>query len=553
LFALRFSAALLVVGAFCLVGGLALAAPPLLPRGDVPDESTSVASGVTTSSDGPLFRGLGSTLFVATPIILNVASVAQTAESAQITDLRVADFDGDGRNDLCVAWFISDYTNPTNNVRKLSFWWGTGLSAMLRGADIDLYIPDPNVESLSVFRNGPSQIAIGDFDGDGDPDLAVLPYFGDELWFIENLGNRQFFPHLRFTFGFNTTGNFQTPPEAGAADFDGDGRDDLVYIADPIQHIQGLPVHFWRTDSNIASIERVEWLGLVGGSFMSFIRSLAIADFDGDGHPDLALSGSLNPTGEDQPVVGFWYGLNPINQTFRARFVPFPFAIADLVPVRGSADCRAGLAASDDSGSQIAFWGNSCAGAPEIQWVQTVSGFAASSPIQGMALEVGDVNGDGQPDIVTRQRLGDNFESRRVEIALGGAGGQAFELVTPSPIDTTGLGEADDNPIIRPHSLAVADLFGNRLPEIIAGFGVMPPTVASDRVLRVAIWANSCEADINRDGSVDLSDLAQLLAAIGCRGDFNYSSEADLDRDGCVNLTDLSILLGSFGCGVAPQ
>lgn len=534
-----------------IVSTSAFASPPAVD--DMLELAAEVALFPQFGGPPPLQQDLTSTLFLPIPTTINVAPVPDSADSAQITDLRVADFDRDGRNDLCVAWFVTDYENPANNHRTLSFWWGTGRPQMQRGPDIDLFIPDPNLESLSVFRNGSSQIGLGDFDGDGDADLAVLPFFGEEIWFLENLGNRQFAPHLKFTFGFNTTGNFQTPPEAGAADFDGDGREDLVYIADPIQHIQGLPVHFWRTDSNIASMERVEWLGLIGGAYMSYTRSLAVADFDGDGHPDLAMSGSTNPTAEDQPVIGFWYGLNPWDQTFFAASEVFPFQVADLVPIRGSASCRAGLVASDAAGSRISSWANVCSSFPNVFWVQTTNGFVASSPNRGMALEVGDLNGDGEPDIVARQYLGDDFQSRRVEIALGQPGGQSFVLLSPSPINTTGFGETDNNPILRPHNLAIADLFGNRLPEIIAGFGVLPSTVASNRVLRVAVWANSCEGDIDRNGVVDISDLSLLLRSMGVWGDASYWPEADLDRDGRIDLTDISILLASFGCNIAPE
>ncbi len=54
--------------------------------------------------------------------------------------------------------------------------------------------------------------------------------------------------------------------------------------------------------------------------------------------------------------------------------------------------------------------------------------------------------------------------------------------------------------------------------------------------------------DINGDGSVDLSDLAELLAVYGtCSGDAGYNPAADFDNNGCVDLSDLAILLNNFG------
>lgn len=53
--------------------------------------------------------------------------------------------------------------------------------------------------------------------------------------------------------------------------------------------------------------------------------------------------------------------------------------------------------------------------------------------------------------------------------------------------------------------------------------------------------------DIVRDGNVDLSDLAALLAAYDtCEGDSGYDPAADLDWSGCVDLSDLSLLLANW-------
>ena len=57
---------------------------------------------------------------------------------------------------------------------------------------------------------------------------------------------------------------------------------------------------------------------------------------------------------------------------------------------------------------------------------------------------------------------------------------------------------------------------------------------------------NTCPGDINHDGIVNLSDLAQLL------GNYNTPAEAtcedgDLDNDGDVDLSDLAALLGAYG------
>lgn len=54
--------------------------------------------------------------------------------------------------------------------------------------------------------------------------------------------------------------------------------------------------------------------------------------------------------------------------------------------------------------------------------------------------------------------------------------------------------------------------------------------------------------DINRDGQVDLTDVAILIANYGlCAGAAGFNPQADLDGNGCVDLTDLAILISHFG------
>ena len=56
----------------------------------------------------------------------------------------------------------------------------------------------------------------------------------------------------------------------------------------------------------------------------------------------------------------------------------------------------------------------------------------------------------------------------------------------------------------------------------------------------------TCAGDVDHDGDVDLSDLAQLLGHYGLTSGA-ICENGDLDADGGVNLSDLAALLGAYG------
>jgi len=287
------------------------------------------------------------------------------------------------------------------------------------------FIPAP----ASPFAVGalPTSIVVGDFNGDGKPDLAITNEFGNSVSVLLGTGNGGFTPAPGSPIA---AGNGRSPDGITVGDFNGDGKLDIAFA----------------NEDNTVSV----LLGTGNGGFTNVPGSpftvgggttgVAVGDFNGDGKPDLAVT---NATSNNVSVLlgtGNGSFTNAPGSPFAVGLTPVRIAVGDF-----NGDSKLDLVVGNANGNSVSVLlgtGNgSFINAPG-------SPFAASNP-DGIA--VADFNGDGKLDLVVANAVANNT----VSVLLGNGNG-TFTAAPGSPFAVGG----------NPQGVAAADFNGDGKPDI---------------------------------------------------------------------------------------
>lgn len=282
------------------------------------------------------------------------ATLSLSASPGQIV---AADFNGDGILDLAVV-------NSAYAAGTVTIFLGNGDGTF------------SSVSSAPNVGGEPVSLAEADFNGDGIPDLAVTSSFTGTVFIL--LGNGD----GTFTTSQMTLASTGCISSLATGDFNGDGKSDLV-VTGNCEYDQGNSV--------------IILLGNGDGTFTAGampqtghdVGSVAVADFNGDGIPDLALANS-DGTAAMSILLGKGDGT---------------FASSDIGP--SVSEHPTAIAWGDFNGDGIVDLAlvNTSGNAVEIlqgkgDGTFSMAGSAATgnSPF---SVVVGDFNGDGRPDIAT--------------------------------------------------------------------------------------------------------------------------------------------------------
>ncbi|MGD0042138.1 MAG: VCBS repeat-containing protein, partial [Isosphaeraceae bacterium] len=189
---------------------------------------------------------------------------------SQISQLHVADLDGDGLNDIIVVNnarsrinLLYNQTGKTNLTQKPK---PTGQR------DLNELPPDARfrIESITSEKRI-AALAVADLNGDGRPDLA---YYGDprELIVLYNQGTNGWSAPKRWPIDDGQL----LPGALCTGDLNGDGRTDLALLGENCLYF--LPQ---QEDHTLGEPQKIPFSGSV--------KSIQVVDIDGDGRSDLLL------------------------------------------------------------------------------------------------------------------------------------------------------------------------------------------------------------------------------------------------------------------------
>ncbi len=406
----------------------------------------SATCGMQASSTGTYLQNYSNGAYIANTVNFDPQFTITTGTTPW--DVALGDIDGDGKSDIVVA----------NN--------GSNTITVFRNISSSGSLASGSFSAGVTFATGASPIglAIGDVDGDGKLDVATANAGATTVSVLRNTSTSG-------TISFSAKVDISTGASAATnviiGDVDGDGKPELIAC------------NF--SSNNISVIQNVSVPGTItGASFNAAVNyaagtnpeGLAFGDIDGDGKPDIGVSnrnsnnisllrntstiGTIN-AGTLAATVNFGAGTNPVGMKF--------------VDIDGDGNLDV-VVANNGANNFSVFRNTATSGVPFVagSLAARVDFGTSSNPFFNIG--IGDIDGDGKPDVISTNSNGGSIFVFRNTATSGTINAGSFA----NAVNFAAAGGTTPNEYVS----AVGDLDGDGMADIV----VSNQSVASISVLR---------------------------------------------------------------------
>ena len=336
---------------------------------------------------------------ISTPGSLSAASFTagtSYAVAGHAINVKLADIDGDGLLDVVI-------TNI--NVSKISVFKNTSTPGSISFAPrVDYYV---SIFFSGAFAGGgPAVLAISDFDGDGRPDLAITMTsptapFANTVAVLRNMGTYGVIDATTFATTPLTFPTGGVPEGIAIADINRDGKPDII-TADTLSY----QVTVLINTSTSGSISFADSVNLTTGAEPIDVQA---GDIDGDGWPDIVVSNNSAATISVFRNNHSSTTISPSSFDTRVDFAtalyPTALALGDL-----DGDGKIDVAVTNPSTfgtlfNVVTVFRNSATSGSITSTSLTASG-TFQTGLYPFGLNIGDLDGDGYPDMVAGNYIG---------------------------------------------------------------------------------------------------------------------------------------------------